>query len=95
MIYLWVNNRKIQQERDKNRDWAHQELLVKLKHILNTSEYDIFKRAAEDKGHGLYKVDGDFKKYLDSNAEWLPVYLKDFLDDGRKHIMEYKLSSWL
>lgn len=91
-IWLWLGNRKLEKKMDT--PLSYYELLWKLKLITNMSEYDIFHAAGKEKKHAAYKVDDDFKRYLNSDAEWLPVYLQQFLEEGREHIIEYKIHKW-
>ncbi len=92
-IWLWINNKAL--ARDSTKPLEYVELLYKLKMITGQSEYEIFKLAASEKGHAEYKVDDDFSRYLRSNAEYLPVYLQQFLEDGREYIMDTKISKWV
>ena len=94
-IYIAIGNRKLKKKIGRNQPLEYVELLVKLKHILDTSEYEIFKIAAKEKGWQESRVDADFSRYMDSNATVLPVYLTDFLEDGRETIMEIKIVRWV
>jgi hypothetical protein len=93
-ILLWVGNRNLQQRIAASSEYSYTDLLVRLKVILGVSEYDIFTLAASEKSHATYKVPEDFKRYLDSGAEWLPTYVTQFLEDGREQIIKTKLSRW-
>jgi len=62
--------------------------LWKLKQITDKSEYEIFHIAAEEKGWPEYQVERHFKRYL--NDQTLPVYLKEFLEDGKEHLCAYR-----
>jgi hypothetical protein len=97
-IVIWVGNRKKIAEYDANPEWEYCELLYKLKQIIGGSERDIFFHAAKEKGRDMipeYRVKEDFKKYLQSDAQWVPQYVKEFLDDGRETIMETKVNRWV
>jgi hypothetical protein len=64
------------------------EYLWKLKQIIGKSEYDIFLIAAEEKGWPAYQAETHFKRFLDDQS--LPVYLKEFLEDGKEYIDAYR-----
>lgn len=94
-IYLMLGNRKLKKKIEDDTPWDYLELLVKLKHILETSELEIFKIAAKEKGFPEYRAEEDFSMYLKRNAGFLPQYLKNFLDDGRETIMSVKVNRWV
>ena len=96
-IVLWIGNskrKKAVNHKPQNDQATYQELLVKLKYILETSELEIFKIAAKEYKFPEYVAEKDFKAYLDSNAERLTMYLTRFLDDGRTHIEDIKVATW-
>ena len=80
MVYIWASRRSL----IKNRELTPVEYLWKLKCITGKSEYEIFNIAAEEKGWPNYQVEKHFKRYLADQT--LPVYVKEFLDDGKEHI---------
>jgi hypothetical protein len=84
MIYLWTSQRNL----IKNRTLTPSDYLWKLKCITGKSEYEIFHIAAEEKGRPRYQVERHFKRYLEDQT--LPVYLKEFLEDGKEHINAYR-----
>ncbi len=84
MVYVWASQRNL----IKNRALTPQEYLWKLKQITGKSEWDLFHIAAEEKGWPKYQVERHFKRYLEDQT--LPVYVKDFLEDGRDHINAYR-----
>jgi hypothetical protein len=84
LIYLYLSKRNL----IKNKRLTPQEYLWKLKQIIGKSEYDIFHIAAEEKGWPTYQVERHFKRYLEDQT--LPVYLKEFLEDGKEHINAYR-----
>ena len=84
LVYLWVSTRNLL----KNRALTSKEYLWKLKCITGKSEYELFHIAAEEKGWPKYQVEIHFKRYLADRT--LPVYLKEFLEDGRDHINAYR-----
>ena len=84
MVYLWVSRRST----IKNKALTPQEYLWKLKCITGKSEYEIFLVAAEEKGWPGYQVEKHFKRYLEDQT--LPVYVKEFLEDGKEHINLYR-----
>ena len=96
-VVLWKGNIKIQKEIKEDQPWEYYQLLWKLKHILDgPSEKDIFIIAAKEKGFvDDYLIDADFKRYLESGAEVLPVYVKEFLDAGREMIINAKVNRWI
>ena len=84
VIYLYFSKRNL----IKNRTLTPPEYLWKLKQITGKSEYEIFEIAAEDKGWPTYHVDRHFKRYLEDQT--LPVYVKEFLEDGKEYIDAYR-----
>ena len=84
MVYLWFSKRNL----IKSKALTPHEYLWKLKQITDKSEYEIFHIAAEEKGWPEYQVERHFKRYL--NDQTLPVYLKEFLEDGKEHICAYR-----
>ena len=60
------------------------DFLLRLKQITGKSEYEIFHIAAAEKGWPGYQVDRHFKRYLSDQT--MPVYVKEFLEDGKEHI---------
>ena len=90
IIVLWLGNRKI--EKEENKPVPYDVLLNKLKVILDSSEYEIFQIAAMEKGHADYKVPVDFDTYI--KTERIPVYVQQFLEEGRETILETKISKW-
>ena len=83
-VYIWLSQRNI----IKNRALTPREYLWKLKCITGKSEFEIFKIAAEEKGWPDYQVERHFKRYLEDQT--LPVYVKEFLEDGSEHINAYR-----
>jgi len=84
MVYLWFSKRNL----IKSKALTALEYLWKLKQITDKSEYEIFHIAAEEKGWPEYQVERHFKRYL--NDQTLPVYVKEFLEDGKEHISAYR-----
>ena len=84
VVYLWASKRNLA----KNRALTPKEYLWKLKQISDKSEYELFHIAAEEKGWPKYQVERHFKRYLEDQT--LPVYVKEFLEDGREHINAYR-----
>jgi hypothetical protein len=64
------------------------DFLWRLKEITGKSEYEIFHIAAAEKGWPEYQVEKHFKKFLSDQT--LPVYVKEFLEDGKEHISAYQ-----
>ena len=62
--------------------------LWRLKSITGKSEYDIFQIAAKEKGWSKDYVEKHFRRYLADQT--LPVYVKQFLEDGKEHINSYR-----
>lgn len=65
-----------------------QDYLWRLIEITGKSEYDIFVIAGEEKGWPEYQVKKHFKRYLADQT--LPIYVKQFLEEGQAHIRTYK-----
>ena len=84
MVFLWAIKRNL----IKTRELTPQEYLWKLKCITGKSEYEIFHIAAEEKGWPGYQVERQFKIYLEDQT--LPVYVKEFLEDGKEYIDAYR-----
>ena len=84
IIYLWASRSNL----IKNRPLTPQEYLWKLKQITGKSEYEIFIVAAEEKGWPSHHVQRHFRKYLEDQT--LPIYVKEFLEDGRQNIDAYR-----
>ena len=84
IIYLWASLSNL----IKNRPLTSQEYLWRLKQITGKSEYEIFIVAAEEKGWPKYHVQRHFRRYLEDQT--LPIYVKEFLEDGRQHIDAYR-----
>jgi len=84
VVYLWASQRNL----IKNRALTPQEYLWKLKQISDKSEYELFHIAAEEKGWPEYQVERHFKRYLENHT--LPVYVKEFLEDGKEYINAYR-----
>jgi hypothetical protein len=84
VVYLWAIKRNLM----KDRKLTPKEYLWKLKCITGKSEYDIFHIAAEEKGWPGYQVERHFKRYLADQS--LPVYVKEFLEDGKEHIDAFR-----
>jgi hypothetical protein len=84
MVYLWASRSNM----IKNRPLTPQEYFWKLKQIIGKSEYEIFIIAAEEKGWPEYQVERHFKRYLADQT--LPVYVREFLDDGKEYINAYR-----
>jgi hypothetical protein len=88
-IGLWLGNRKLKKEIEKEKP-TYEHYLYKLHLILDVSEYEIFKIAAKEKGIPEYMTEDSFRKYIKMNHE-LPLFLKEFLDEGKEYIENYKL----
>ena len=84
VIYISYSTRNIMNQKTE----TPQDYLWKLKQITDKSEYDLFHIAAEEKGWPKYMVERDFRRYLADQT--LPVYVKQFLEDGKKSIDEYR-----
>lgn len=84
LIYLWASKRNL----IKDKALTPQEYLWKLKNISGKSEYELFHIAAQEKGWPEYQVERHFRRYLEDQS--LPVYVKEFLEDGKKHIDAYR-----
>jgi len=84
VVYLWASQRNL----IKNRALTPKEYLWKLKQISDKSEYELFHIAAEEKGWPEYQVERHFKRYLENHT--LPVYVKEFLEDGKEYINAYR-----
>ena len=84
LIYLFLSQRNLK----KNRTLTLQDYLWKLKQITGKSEFEIFHIAAEEKGWPKYHVERHFKRYLSDQT--LPVYVKEFLEDGKEYINAYR-----
>jgi hypothetical protein len=84
MVYLWASQTNL----IKNRPLTPQEYLWKLKQITGKSEYEIFIIAAEEQGWQRYQVERHFRRYLKDQT--LPVYVKEFLEDGKEYINAYR-----
>ena len=86
MVYLWASQRNL----IKNRKLTLQDYLWKLKQITGKSEYELFQIAAEVKDWPEYHVKRHFRRYLEDQS--LPVYVKEFLKEGKEHIDAYRCS---
>ncbi|MDJ0985967.1 MAG: hypothetical protein QNJ26_10505 [Desulfobacterales bacterium] len=84
MMYLLFSMRNL----IKNKTLTPLEYLWKLKQIIGKSEYEIFQIAAEEKGWPTYQVERHFQRYLEDQT--LPVYVKEFLADGKEYINAYR-----
>ena len=84
VIYLYFSKRNLV----KNKKLTPLEYLWKLKQITGKSEYEIFHLAAEEKGWPKYQVERNFKRYVEGQT--LPVYVKEFIEDGKEHIDAYR-----
>ena len=82
-VYYVANKRSLFQKEISLYDY-----LWRLKQITGKSEYEIFLIAAEEKGWPAYQVDRHFKKFLSDQS--LPVYVKEFLEDGKEYIRTYR-----
>ena len=67
---------------------THLDYLWRLKEITDKSEYEIFVIAGKEKGWPEYQVKKHFKRYLADQT--LPVYVKQFLEEGQDHIRTYR-----
>ena len=86
IVYVWASQRNL----IKNRKLTLQDYLWRLKQITGKSEYDLFHIAAEEKGWPIYYVEKHFRRYLVDQT--LPIYVKDFLEEGKEHIEAYRCS---
>ena len=84
IVYLWLSQRNL----TKTRALTPREYLWKLKCITGKSEYELFHIAAEEKGWPRYQAERHFKRYLEDQT--LPIYVKQFLEDGKEHINTYR-----
>lgn len=84
VIYIWLSRRNL----TRNKTTTPHDDLWKLKLITGKSEYEIFHIAAAEKGWPAYQVERHFKRYLSDQT--LPIYVKDFLNDGREYIRAYR-----
>ena len=82
MVYLWWSIRKS----DEYKPSTELQYLWRLKDITGKSEYEIFQIAAKEKGWPENQVEHHFGQYLQDQT--LPIYVKEFLADGEKHIKE-------
>ena len=80
IIYLWYSIRNLA----KRKSPTPVQSLWKLKQITGKSEYEIFHIAAEEKGWSKDQVERNFRRYLED--QFLPNYVKEFLEDGREYI---------
>lgn len=70
-------------------------LLDKFALIMEVSHYEVFQIAAEAQNWPAYHVERDFKKHLDTFADWYPPYLISFLEEGREVITNYRFHKWV
>ena len=84
VIFLWLKRRNLIKFKELNPN----EYFWKLKQISNKSEYELFRIAAEEKGWSDHWVDKHFRRYLEDQS--LPIYVKEFLQDGRENIDAYR-----
>ena len=84
IIYLRYSIRNLA----KNKSQTPTQTLWKLKQITGKSEYELFHIAAEEKGWPKDQVERNFRRYLED--EFLPSYVKDFLEDGQEYIDNYR-----
>jgi predicted AAA+ superfamily ATPase len=88
-VFLWVGNRKLA-KKIRNEKPGYADYLYKLHLILNKSEYEIFKIAADQANN--YSYDEHFKQYLIDGS--FPSYLEKFLEEGKSYIEDYKIKTW-
>ena len=84
IIYAWLNSRKFVTKSLK----TPADYLWKLRYITGKSEYEIFEIAAEEKGRPSHLVENDFYRYM--KDQMLPIYVKQFLSDGKEHIDAFR-----
>lgn len=58
--------------------------LFKMARITGTSEYDVFRAAAENWPVGAGTIDSDFKAYL--RDQTVPYYVTDYIRRNKRHI---------
>jgi hypothetical protein len=61
-----------------------EDYLFKISRVTGKSEYDIFRKSAENWPVSSEKIDQDFKRYLDYQS--VPHYVTDFVRKNKKHI---------
>ena len=91
-ILIWVGNNRIKKH-IRNDEPTHSDYLYRLHLILGVSEFEIFKIAAREHGTATYLCDDHFARYVKYGS--LPTYLKKFLDDGKEHIKNYRIKTWV
>lgn len=84
LVYLWWRIRKS----DEYKPSTEIQYLWRLKEITGKSEYEIFQLAAEEKGWPEHQVESHFNQYIQDQT--LPIYVKEFLTDGKEHIAAYR-----
>jgi hypothetical protein len=94
-IILWKGNLKITKDIKNNVPVSYDALLHKFSCITGLSNFDVFKLAAKEKGFAEYLAEEHFSRHIRDGADWFPQYVKDFLDDGREHILTYKVNKWV
>lgn len=65
----------------------------KLARLAKMSEYEVFKKTAENWQVTQAMIDQDFSKYLDS--ETAPYYVSHFIRENKKHLDELKMPHYL
>ena len=74
-------------------DLTYDDYLYRLHLILNISEFEIFKIAAQEKKVATYLCDEHFSHYVKNGS--MPAYLKEFLDEGKEAIVNAKVKTWI
>ncbi len=83
-LYNYSFHRLIGRQRVSTADY-----LYKISRITGHSEYEIFRKAAEQWPVSRRIIDRDFKDYL--IHQHIPHYINDFIRKNRRHIDELKL----
>ena len=78
--------------RGKKGDIDWNAYLYKFARIMETSEREVFKIAAEEKGNMSWEI--HYNSFIDTGGDELPRYLIDFLKDGKEYIDECKVKFW-
>ena len=92
LVGIWIMYlRFIKSRWEAKNITSPEQYLWELRKITGKGEYELFHIAAEEKGWPPDQVDKHFRRFLEDQI--LPIYMKQFLDEGQAYIDEYRSGS--
>ena len=89
LVTIWIAYLRFIKSRWKAQNSiSPEQYLWELRKITGKGEYELFHIAAKEKGWPENQVENHFRRFLEDQT--LPIYMKQFLEEGQAYIDEYR-----